>query len=182
MSKKRAAEITAGKQPGLRGRPFAPGQSGNPAGRPVGSRNEVTILCEYLLAGDAEAIVNKAIEQAKEGDPAALRLCIERLIPARAARDRSVSFHLPDVARAVDVAEAAAAVIAHAASGDITLSEAKEFMALLEGQRRVIETADLAVRLELLEGRLAADGPARPMGFVPEELAARVRRLDRATE
>jgi hypothetical protein len=131
-------------------------------------------MCEQLLGDDAEVIMHKLISQAKRGREVALRLCVERLVPSRAARDRSVSFELPDVAKAADIAGAAAAVIAHAAAGEITLSEAKEFMALLEGQRKVIETADLAVRLEVLEARLADDAPAsQPIGF-----AARVRRLD----
>jgi hypothetical protein len=38
------------------GRPFAKGESGNPGGRPVGSRNKTTIALENLLDGQAEAI------------------------------------------------------------------------------------------------------------------------------
>ena len=55
------------------------------------------------------------------------------------------------MARVHDLVAAAAAVVRHAAAGEITLSEAREFMTLLEGQRRVIETAELAVRVEALE-------------------------------
>jgi hypothetical protein len=39
-----------------RGRPFAKGESGNPGGRPIGSRNKTTIALENLLDGQAEAI------------------------------------------------------------------------------------------------------------------------------
>ena len=38
-----------------------------------------------------------------------------------------------------------------AARGELTLAEAREWMALLERQWSAIETEDLAVRLELLE-------------------------------
>jgi hypothetical protein len=129
------------------------------------------------LLGDAsDAIIERLIREAKKGEPVALRLAVERLVPVRAARDRAVELALPDVARAQDLAQAAAAVVAHAAAGEITLSEAKEFMALLEVRRKVMETTDLVLRLEALEGPEAA---GRPMGFVPggEEVAARVRRL-----
>jgi hypothetical protein len=34
---------------------FAPGQSGNPAGRPKGARNKATLAVEALLVGEAEA-------------------------------------------------------------------------------------------------------------------------------
>lgn len=96
----------------------------------------MTQLCADLLGGDAEAIMLKLIRLAKSGKPYALRLAVERLIPARASRDRAVAFELPAVAVAADLATAAAAVVGHAAAGDITLSEAREFMALLEGSAR----------------------------------------------
>jgi Family of unknown function (DUF5681) len=59
------------------------GQSGNPAGRPHGSRNKATMLMQNLLEGEAEAIARKAIEMAKDGDMAAIRVCMDRLAPAR---------------------------------------------------------------------------------------------------
>ena len=140
------AEETVKKQ---RGRPFAPGQSGNPRGRPPGARNRATLLLRNLLDGDGEAVVKRAIADAKRGKPIALRLCIERLIPP--ARSSVATIELPAVAKAADVAEAAREVIAAAARGELTLAEAREWMALLERQRVAIETQDLAVRLELLE-------------------------------
>jgi Family of unknown function (DUF5681) len=73
------AENTAKKQ---RGRPFKAGRSGNPEGRPRGSRNKATMAVEALLDGEANAIARKAVERALEGDMAALRLCLERAIAA----------------------------------------------------------------------------------------------------
>jgi hypothetical protein len=54
---------------------FEQGRSGNPAGRPKGVRNRATAALEKILDGDAEAILNKAVEMAKDGDPVAMRLC-----------------------------------------------------------------------------------------------------------
>ncbi len=92
----------------------------------------------------------KAIEMAKAGDPVAMRLCIERILPRRA---NVVELALPEIRRAEDVADGCAAVIEAAGCGRITLGEAREFMALFETQRKAIETHDLAIRIELLEGR-----------------------------
>jgi hypothetical protein len=58
----------ARKRKSVRGRPFAKGASGNPAGRPVGSRNKATLLALQLLEGETEALTRKAVEQALEGD------------------------------------------------------------------------------------------------------------------
>lgn len=62
---------------------FAVGKSGNPAGRPRGSRNATTLAAVALLDGEAERLTRAAIELALAGDIAALRLCLERLIPVR---------------------------------------------------------------------------------------------------
>jgi Family of unknown function (DUF5681) len=86
------AENTAGKQ---RGKPFKPGKSGNPAGKPKGSRNATTRAMEALLDGESEAHTRKAIELAKGGDMAALRLCLDRILPPR--KDRPLKFALPGI-------------------------------------------------------------------------------------
>jgi hypothetical protein len=127
---------------------FAAGSSGNPNGRPKGARNRATLIAQELLDGEGDAIVRRAIALAKDGDPVALRLCVERILPRRA---NVVEVALPSIRRAADVADACAAVIEAAAAGRISLAEAREFMALLDVQRRAIETHDLAVRIELLE-------------------------------
>src|SRR5215216_155339 len=81
---------------------WRPGQSGNPSGRPKGARNKTTVALETLLDGEAEAITRKAIELAKTGDMATIRLCLDRLIPPR--RDRHVTFAVPKIATARDAA------------------------------------------------------------------------------
>jgi hypothetical protein len=58
-----------------KGNRFQKGRSGNPNGRPKGSRNRTTVACEALL--EAGALTRKAIQMAKDGDTIALRLCLD---------------------------------------------------------------------------------------------------------
>jgi len=138
----------AGENAKPRGRPFQRGNSG----RPKGSRNKVTIACLDLLDGEGAALTRTAIDRAKKGDPVALRLVIERIMPR--GRGRTSTLSLPQVRKASDLVEACGAVIQAAAAGELTLAEAESFMRILDGQRRIIESQDLAVRVELLEAKL----------------------------
>jgi hypothetical protein len=63
-----------------------------------------------LLKNNAKELIEKAIEMAKDGDGPALRLCIERLAPAR--KDRPVWFDLPEMEEAKDAVNASAAIVA----------------------------------------------------------------------
>lgn len=128
---------------------FKPGRSGNPNGRPVGSRHKTTLAMNALLDGDAENLTRKAISMALEGDTVAMRLCLDRLAPPR--RDRPVSFALPKLDTAEDAKAAVAAILQGVADGDLTPGEAVELSKLLESYTRLIEVADFQKRLEALE-------------------------------
>src|ERR1700738_2733649 len=136
-------ENTAGKQ---RGKPFKPGKSGNPAGKPKGSRNATTRAMEALLDGESDALTRKAIELAKAGDMTALRLCLERILPPR--KDRPVSFALPPIASAKDALSALSALLTAVSSGELTPSEAAEAGKLVDGYVKATETNELAEGLE----------------------------------
>ena len=123
-------EETAAKQRKTAGGGFAPGVSGNPAGRPRGSRNKTTIAVEALLEGQAEALTQKAIERALAGDATALRICMDRIAPPR--RDRPTPFALPRLKEAADARDAFAAVVRAVAEGELTPSEAVTLAGLIE--------------------------------------------------
>ena len=88
-----------GKRPGTRGNEknltsprWEPGQSGNPNGRPKGSKNKLTILREAVLANaenivleNWEDLVKCTVALAKAGDPTALKILWDRVIPAKRA-------------------------------------------------------------------------------------------------
>ena len=144
------AETATPKQSRTRGlRPFQPGQSGNPKGRPRGARNKATLAVEALLDGEAEALTRKAVELALSGDVTALRLCLERLMPPR--RDRPVMVDLPPLETASDVVGASAALVRAAVSGEVTPSEATQLARLIEVHVHAIETHELQERIARLE-------------------------------
>ena len=129
--------------------PFEKGESGNPAGRPRGSRNRATLLMESLLADDAEAIGRKAIELAKQGDMAAIRLCMDRLAPAR--KGEPVAFELPPLDKPADSVAAAAEIVAAVAAGELTPSEAADLAKVVDVYVRAIATTAFDERLTKLE-------------------------------
>jgi hypothetical protein len=135
--------------PNPRGRPFQRGKSGNPSGRPKGARNKATIAAEALLDGEAETLMRKAVEKAKEGDMGALRFCLERVCPPR--RDRVVNFEMPEIESVQDATKAASAVLAACAAGQISPGEAAEIMNLVSSFVRMLETSAFDERLAALE-------------------------------
>jgi len=147
------ADTTAEKQ---RGRPFEKGESGNPNGRPVGSRNKATLAVQALFEGEAEAISRKAIELALAGDITAIRFIIERILPP--CRDIAVNIELPNISTVEDTAKAMSAILQAVANGKITPSEASSVANLIEQQRKNIETVILGKKLETLETVIKAKG------------------------
>ncbi len=140
------AENTGDKQ---RGRPFQKGKSGNPKGKPKGRRNRATMIAEALLDGQAEGLVQKAVEMALEGDTVALRLCLERILPPR--KDRPIRLHLPPIQSAQDTVTAMSQVIKAATTGQIDPHQAHHLAGLVETQRKTIETEELESRIAELE-------------------------------
>jgi Family of unknown function (DUF5681) len=148
----RSAEHTAQKQ---RGRPFQPGQSGNPNGRPKGARNRVTRAVEALIDGQGEAIAAKAVAKALQGDSPMQRALLSTLVPPR--RERTVEFDLPKIESAADAPKASSAVIAACAAGELSPREASEIMQLILTHVRAIEVAELEARVDVLESERARE-------------------------
>src|SRR5262249_41871458 len=77
---------------------------------------------QKLLEDDGEALARKAIDLAKGGDLVALRMCMDRLMPAR--KHEPVAFELPRLDTAADTVAAAATIVAAGAGGGLAPSEA----------------------------------------------------------
>lgn len=128
---------------------FKPGQSGNPAGRKKGARNKVTMAVAELLDGQYEAITQAAVDKALEGDTVAMRLCLDRIAPAK--KDGPVSIDLPPIKTVQDAVLASQAVLSAVANGEVTPDEAGRIMALLATHKQLVETGDIEQRIEKLE-------------------------------
>jgi hypothetical protein len=109
---------------------FLPGQSGNPAGRPPGALNKKTLALQAAFDAKAEDAVNDIMERSKAGQPAAMRLCMERAVPV--GRNRLLAFRLPRITTPED-AELAIEVVMHGlAEGMLTLAEVNTLLNLVE--------------------------------------------------
>ena len=136
-----------------RGRPFSPGNTFG-RGRPKGSRNKAKAPGQQLLDQYSESLTRKCIAMALQGDQRALRICMERINPAR--QDACVQLSLPSIRTAQDVEKAADKVTQAIRRGKITPLEAGKIMGILESRSRILENVQFESRLEKLEENLAA--------------------------
>src|SRR5262249_30502955 len=153
LQKQEAPEERGRFLKGVSGNPegrFKPGLSGNPAGRPPGSRNKATETAELLLEGEAVALNRKAVELALGGDPIALRLCLDRLIPPRRGRKVQLA-NVPPVSSVAGLGPTMAAITTAATTGEITPGVAAELARVVEFYARAVEVTDFDQRLRQLE-------------------------------
>jgi hypothetical protein len=147
MPDRRALKVIPAPQ---RGRPFAEGNSG----RKPGSKNRATVVAAALLDGEAEEVVRKAIELAKEGNVAMLKLPVGRILPC----ERPLRLDLPPMNFADDAVAGLGAILGAVAEGRISASEAAALAALFDTYTRAIDMADVVRRLDKLEAKLNGGG------------------------
>ncbi|WP_133767876.1 DUF5681 domain-containing protein [Enterovirga rhinocerotis] len=143
------AENAERKQRRGRGRPFEPGQSGNPTGKPRGARHATTILAEKIMSEDVEGVVKAVVEAAKDGDMTAARIIMDRIAPVRRGAITAVT--LPTIESPADLTKATSAILAAVSEGELTPVEAAELGKLVEAHGKAIEITDLHERLSRLE-------------------------------
>jgi len=137
---------------------FQPGQSGNPAGRPPGSRNKKTELTEEMLTLSAQETAKWIVARAQTGDRTAMRLVMERADPT--GIDRPLQLELPPVTGPEDLIAAAGVVLNALASGEISSRETVCMLTVVERLGRIAERAQQMK--ERREGR--RDGPPAGAG------------------
>jgi hypothetical protein len=97
---------------------FSKGYSGNQSGKPKGARNKNTLAAIELLEGESQALSRKAIDLALAGDTAALKLCLERIVPA--ARERPLNaIELPVITDQKSVLEVLQNIVEKLTTGEI---------------------------------------------------------------
>lgn len=123
---------------------FAKGNKASP-GRPPG-RGKVAELREKL-AQDVDAVIGIVREQALAGDPQAIRILLDRVLPSL----RPVELPTPLVLPEGNLAQQAHAVVQAVADGDIAPSQAAQIITALGGVAKIVETTDLLARITALE-------------------------------
>lgn len=131
---------------GQRGR-FAPGNRLSP-GRPPG-RGPVAEL-RVKLATDLDQIIDTLKAQALAGDAQAIRIILDRVLPALRPVELPTMLDLPADGTLADQARA---VVQAAADGDLSPAQAAQIVTALGGVAKIIETTELVRRIEALEAR-----------------------------
>jgi hypothetical protein len=80
--------------PAKTGNRFVKGQSGNPRGRPKGSKNKTTLLREAMqtkadrmLSKEVPEVLKVVLQAAKKGDMSAAKMILDRAVPVKKADD-----------------------------------------------------------------------------------------------
>jgi hypothetical protein len=128
---------------------FPPGSSGNPDGRPRGSRHRALRALDSIGERGAIEALRTVVRAAARGDIAAAKILLDRVW--RAPNGRVVRIDLPTMTGSSDLVAAAGAVVDAVATGELTPEEAQAVMAVLDGHRRAVETAELQQRVADLE-------------------------------
>lgn len=124
---------------------FKKGISGNPSGR---AKTESAILREKLQ-NHADKVFDLLMDKLDEGDSAALKMCLDRLVPPLKAVSSPVRIEIIGDS----LADKANAVFASASSGIVPPDIAAQLVTALSGVAKIEEATNLELRIKALEER-----------------------------
>ena len=124
------------------------GQSGNPGGRKPGT-GKIDKLRAALTKALPE-VLDALVAKAKEGDTGAIKLILERTVPALRPVDAAAPLNLP-----VDggLADQGRAVLAALAVGHLPANQAAGILQGLGNLAKLVELDELEKRIAALEGQ-----------------------------
>jgi len=122
------------------------GQSGNPGGRKPGS-GKIDKL-RAALGKELPEVLEALVAQAKAGDTGAIKLILERTVPALRPVDAATPLNLPPEA---GLAEQGRAVLAALAAGQLPVNQATGILQSLGSLAKLKELEELERRIAALE-------------------------------
>ena len=125
-----------------------------PAGRALGSRNKKTLAVEAQLFDHAQELVDNLVNRAKRGEPAAMRLCMERILPT--GRGRPLPIELPPVRSAADAQAAADVIMGALKEGALSAREAVDLINVVAALTRLTGALEFIKKVARTEVAKAA--------------------------
>jgi hypothetical protein len=123
------------------------GQSGNPGGRKPGTGKAEKLRA--ALAKELPEVLAALVTQAKAGDTGAIKLILERTVPALRPVDVTTPLNLPPEG---GLADQGRAVLAALASGHLPANQAAGILQGLGNMAKLVELDELEKRIAALEG------------------------------
>lgn len=132
-----------------KGKPFKPGQSGNPGGRKPGTAKLAPL--REAIAAHVPDIIATLVEQAKGGDVGACRLLLERVLPPVKAVEQTVP--VPGMDASSGMVETGQAILQATGAGELAPGQASQLLGALAAQAKLVETTELIARVAALEAK-----------------------------
>lgn len=132
---------------------WLPRHSGNPGGRPQGSRSRISTRVLAKLDVEADEILDQLVQHAKDGDRNAAIFLLQLAIP-KSRHSAPDPAELPqdlDLSTPEGIAAAHGAIVAAAASGRLDPDQAASLSQLLNSQKQIVDLLYISRRLERLE-------------------------------
>ena len=127
---------------------WKPGQSGNPVGKKPGT-GKIDKL-RAVLAKELPSVLEALVAQAKAGDTGAIKLVLERTVPALRPVDAATPLNLP---AAGSLADQGRAVMVALAAGQLPINQAAGILQGLGNLAKRVELDELEKRVAALEGK-----------------------------
>ena len=131
---------------------FKPGHSGNPSGLQKGSRRRVSKLLDMIGDENSQAVLNAVIAKAIKGHTASADLVLRHAWPLRKGAPVKID-GMPRIATLADVNPALEKIVSAMCDAELSPDEAQAVAAVIEVQRKSLESVDLEIRVRALESR-----------------------------
>ena len=137
---------------------MARGGSRPGAGRPKGSGNQKHNELREMLFSQAEPLVAQLIKQARDGDIQAIKLCMDKILPSIKPVNSPINI---DFDSAESLTEKAELILAAAASGQMSSTEANQLLASITSLAQIVEFEEFDKRLADLEKQAEMVAPSK---------------------